>query len=376
MKFLHTADVLIDGPIYGLSAEQAETRRAETLATFCDMLAYAKEQDVELFLVAGDLFDAETFTAESAARLRDTFAAVPFPIVIAPGPHDPYMKDSPWTRWALPDNVHVFDSSELTKFTFEEIGVTVYGYAFTAPEKHECPLTGRTADDSSPIRILVGAGELGETESAFCPLPTKEIGELGVAYAALGHKRNATNFERYRSTVIAYACCPEPHSFEETGPRGAILGELEKTPEGTMKYRSKRIPFAKRHCEKETVDCSGAHTEDELANRILDRIRERGYGEDTILHVTLTGATAPALICDEAYLAAQCKGLFAVRITDETVPDVNAESYESDTTMLGALVRNTAALMKSGDEKTKRAAVLALRYGIGALTTDEKGVDT
>ena len=366
LRFLHTADVLIDGAVYGLNEEQAETRRAETLAAFCDMLVYAKEHDVDLFLVAGNLFDAETFTAESAAKLREAFSAVPFPVIVAPGPLDPYRNNSPWTGWSLPDNVHVFDSDDLTKLRFEELGVTVYGYAFTGPEKHDCPLSGKKADEDGTIRLLVGHGEFGAAESAYCPLPAAEIGAFGATYAALGRLRNANEIERCKKTVLAYAGCPEAHAFDETGAKGAIIGNIERTPEG-MKVRTKRIPFSRRHCEQETIDCTGAQTGEEIAGLVLDAVRAKGYGEDTILQVTLTGRTAPAVLVDEIGFAEARSVLFALSVRDETVPDVDEEYCVNDTTILGALTKDTAARLGSDNERTKRAAVLALRYGVRAL---------
>lgn len=57
MKILHTGDIHLDSPFAGLSPDAARQRRSDLRAAFSDMIAFARQQAVDLVLIAGDLFD-------------------------------------------------------------------------------------------------------------------------------------------------------------------------------------------------------------------------------------------------------------------------------------------------------------------------------
>lgn len=365
LKILQTGDVMLDSPVFGLTEQQAEARRAETLETFVNMLSYAAAHEVDLILIAGDLYDAETVTPETVRRLNDAFAKVAIPVVAAPGEHDPYTENSLWALGAFPANVHVFKSGEVSSFTFDDPAAVVYGYAFTGATKTDDPLDGHTADADDRVRLLVGAGELGVADSQACPLSRPTLGAFGAEYAALGHRRNGSDFERCRNTVFAYAGCPEGHAFDEVGAKGAILAEIDKDASGT-RFRTKRIAFSKRHAEAETIDCSGAVKQADVVALVEQRITEKGYGADTLLRVTLSGATN--VLPDAEAVAAACGTLFAVSVEDRTVPAVRETEYERDPTVRGNLCREMGERMKGGNEQDRRVAALALRYGLEALS--------
>lgn len=58
MKIIHCADLHLDSNMTSnLSREQAKQRKAELLATFERMIAYAKDNSVKAVIIAGDLYD-------------------------------------------------------------------------------------------------------------------------------------------------------------------------------------------------------------------------------------------------------------------------------------------------------------------------------
>ena len=58
MKIIHCADLHLDSNMTSnLSREQAKQRKAELLATFERMIAYAKDNFVKAVIIAGDLYD-------------------------------------------------------------------------------------------------------------------------------------------------------------------------------------------------------------------------------------------------------------------------------------------------------------------------------
>ena len=57
VKILHCADLHI-GAAESFLGALAKSRRAETLITFEKIISLAKEEEVKLLLIAGDLFDS------------------------------------------------------------------------------------------------------------------------------------------------------------------------------------------------------------------------------------------------------------------------------------------------------------------------------
>lgn len=54
----------------------------------------ASERDVDLLLIAGDLYEQERFTPSTANFLRDELEAFERPVFISPGNHDYYSPTS------------------------------------------------------------------------------------------------------------------------------------------------------------------------------------------------------------------------------------------------------------------------------------------
>ena len=91
MKFVVFADLHLDAPFAAAGAEgrAARGRRQALRDTLGQIAALAAAVRAEALLCAGDLFEHERLSPDTAAFLQATFAALhPLPIYIAPGNHD------------------------------------------------------------------------------------------------------------------------------------------------------------------------------------------------------------------------------------------------------------------------------------------------
>ena len=77
--------------------------------------------------------------------------------------------DSIWAKTEFPENVYIFSSPELDCFRFDDIGVNVYGYAFTESHMDKCPFSDPPALDKDKINLLCAHGDLLDTDSRYCP---------------------------------------------------------------------------------------------------------------------------------------------------------------------------------------------------------------
>lgn len=366
LKILHSGDIHLDSPFARLDARKAEIRRGELRAAFSALFSYARTNKVDMILLSGDVFDRDFVTRETLSLMLREFRMTQCPIIIAPGNHDCAAPGSIWTKPIFPENVHIFRSPVVEKFSFDDLGVDVYGYAFVSPEMTECPLSGTHADNPEKINLLCAHGELGVPLSRYCPITRSALSEFGADYAALGHIHNASPAEQIGDTLAAYCGCPEGRAFDEPGIKGAVLCEIEKK-DGRADVHLKRVRFSRRRYENETVDCTGAETLAEIEERIGTPVTVKGYGEDTLLRVVLRGSVSPALIVDVNALRDRFPQIFFLEVRDETLPAINPRDFENDRTVRGEFFRTLAVRMESGTPEERKIAAMALRYGLSAI---------
>ena len=135
IRFLHCSDIHLDIPFVGISAEKSEERRRMLRGSFVKMMHYVRETNINVVLMSGDIFNTEYATNTTAEVLIREFKNCPdTEFIISPGKHDFYTDNPIYASGRLPSNCHVFNSSSLSRFDFEDYNITVYGWAFSSPE--------------------------------------------------------------------------------------------------------------------------------------------------------------------------------------------------------------------------------------------------
>src|SRR5207245_2972541 len=87
LRVLHTADVHLESDGYGDTSQQAAHRERER-RTFERIVDRALSNQVDLLLIAGDLFDHNRASDEAVEFVRTELARLRQPAVILPGNHD------------------------------------------------------------------------------------------------------------------------------------------------------------------------------------------------------------------------------------------------------------------------------------------------
>ena len=285
MKILHTGDIHLDSPFSGVSPSESENAKRELRRTFSKMMQYAAENDIDLILMAGDIFDSAFATGETAVIMARELEEVRIPVVIAPGNHDPYNDESIWKKKAFPKNVHIFTRPELTCFTFENLGVRVYGAAFTEANMKSCPLDGRKADGDGKINLLCIHGDTVDPFSNKCPMTCAAIASFGADYTALGHIHNpaqANSTLEAKGVSAAYCGCPQGRDFGECGVKGALVVTIDEN--GVFR---EFVPFCEKVYKSISVTLDGAETTDDIASEIRTAAAAEDANESTMLIIQL-----------------------------------------------------------------------------------------
>lgn len=371
---MHIADFHLDSAFSGFEKDAADARRARLRECFVRAMSLARERGVDLILIAGDLFDTPFCTAATRKVVFDAIASASCPVVIAPGNHDYYNKNGTYADKALPSNAFVFTSNELGRFDFDELHVSVIGYAFTSDRYESNPLAEDVPLSSENINILCAHAELGTPFSKYAPISANAIARCGFAYAALGHVHVAPHPSRAGNTIIAYSGFPQGRSFDELGSGGAYMVDLDKSSKSVT---LERITLSTMTYEIERVDITAASSDEDVIRKIEELIDIKGYGENTALRVILSGAIPSDYTVGVARIAADAafSDLALLQVKDESVANFDLEYLENDMTVRGEVYRQLLPMLDSDDEQERSRASLALKFALAALDKRELGVD-
>src|SRR5574344_924669 len=109
VKIVHSADLHFDTPFKEVSIEQSKINKEELKEVFMKIIHLCYEKHVDIFLLAGDIFDNYTLNRETIYFLEKAFQKIPkTKVFISPGNHDPYGQKSFYSLVNWPQNVHIF----------------------------------------------------------------------------------------------------------------------------------------------------------------------------------------------------------------------------------------------------------------------------
>ncbi|QGU01758.1 exonuclease subunit SbcD [Corynebacterium kalinowskii] len=166
ISFLHTSDWQIGMTRWFLSAEAQARFDAARLAAITRLGALAVEHDCAFIVVAGDVFETNSLNKQTTGRVREALAALPVPVYLLPGNHDPLTPDSIFFSSAVADGVHVIADSKPIAVAD---GVELVGAPLTSKHTVDDPvrLALETLEPVAPgtIRIAVGHGQVQSRSS-------------------------------------------------------------------------------------------------------------------------------------------------------------------------------------------------------------------
>ncbi len=374
MKIFHCADLHLESPFSALSALEALKRRRELCSVFVSITEYAKKEKVELFLIAGDLFDTFRISDETKNTVKEALSSLPCKVVISPGNHDKYIKGGFFSELDEFENIFVFKSDELGRFDFDDIGISVSGYAFTSDIYEKNPLSGDVCPSDSNINILCAHGDtLNVVNSQMAPLNVSEIAEKGFTYAALGHIHKPGEPKVVGGCTVAYSGFAQGRDFGECGLGSANLVEIDKN---TKKVKIEKLSFSNTRYEIEKLDISGCEKDADVIKKIENTISTRSYDGTVCLRVILSGAVSRDYTpsCRRIEKHEGFSSLKLIEIKNETSPVLGLEEFERDLTLKGEFYRLLLPKLSSPSEKERKEALLALKMGLSALTGQDVGL--
>jgi exonuclease SbcD len=352
LRLLHTSDVHL-GARHTDLGERAAILRERQFAAFKATVDLAIVESVDLFLIAGDLFDSNTQPRRSVERVAaelGRLARASIRTVIIPGTHDVYDGASIYRAYDLAamargggDWITVL-TPDIPSVVFPQIDVVVHGRVFDTKRAPHSPLYGMdlSVDRRATWKIGMVHGSLlipGRTDDDEVVFTEDEIAHSGLDYLALGHWHSAIE-GRAGSVTYAYSGAPEPVALDQDGSGHVLLVTLDdRSGRRRVSIEPRRV--GQTRVETVELDVGGIHSQPDL----IDRVGQRS-DSNLALDVRLTGLYPDDLDLDiDEVERALSPSFLRFRIRDLSIPNVPDGPLPPPDTVLGAFVRGIEARM-------------------------------
>lgn len=206
MKFVHIADMHFDLPFTNLSDKErlGDLMRLEQRKVFKKVIEYIKENSIEYLFISGDLYEQKYVKKSTIEYINNLFKEIPkTKIFIAPGNHDPYVKNSYYYKFNWNENVKIF-TSKIEKVKLGE--VNIYGYGFDDFYCEDCGIEKLEIDEPDKLNVFIVHGSLDSAEiedKQYNPISSRELRQKAFEYVALGHIHKI-NYNQEENQRIVY----------------------------------------------------------------------------------------------------------------------------------------------------------------------------
>lgn len=367
LKFLHTADIHL-GAKFKYLGQKAVDHREQLKKTFSVVINKAIEEKVDIFLIAGDLFDSNNISASITEFVKSQFKILQdnsIQVCIVPGTHDVLDNNSVYKREKLSEELsNVFILSDDTKKRYPNLDLTVWGKPNTSSKSNESPII-KLGDSSTKYNILMAHGSVqiqGKSAKDDYPIALDEIKDCEMDYVALGHWHSMGDYSQ-SGVKCFYSGSPEMIDLGQNGAGNVILGAIEEKGNAIIEPVKVGI-ISSVNTE---IDLGQIENEEMLKKRILEN-----HDKNLVKIVELKGLASPHVFIDPVKLEQElAEEFFRIKIINNShtrLELIDEKDYPEEL-VIGRFVR----LMKqkideSKDEVEKRRLEQALNIGLMELS--------
>ena len=344
MKFIHTGDIHL-GAKPDVGYPWNEQREKEIWDSFRGLIETAKQEDIDLLLIAGDFFHRQPLVRE-LKEVDYLFSTIPdTQVVIIAGNHDYIKGNSQYQKFAWSDNVTGMWGADWQEQYFPKLDTWVYGMSYHSREISQMRDSQVKHNGKAGRHILMLHGG----DESHIPFNKAELLKSAFDYIALGHIHRPQVIE---ANKMAFCGGLEPLDRNDIGEHGYIKGEINERG-----IRTQFVPVATRSYISLDIEVDATMTQFELETKIRELMFANG--ENNIYTINLSGFRN-----GEIYFSA--KNIMAlgnvVKVIDETRPDYDVEKlyHQHKGSLIGDYIEYFTD--KKSDVEKK-----AFYYGLKAL---------
>jgi exonuclease SbcD len=363
MKILHLADVHLDRPFAGLRPEARTRRRDQLHDAFRRCLALAREQQVDLVTIGGDLWEHEHLRRDTLNSVVYELGEVGLAVLIVCGNHDPLVPGSGYALAEWPENVRVVRTSSPELHEFGD--VAIWGVSWTGGGLSSEFLDEFRAPDDGRTHLLLLHGTSGPlaylAENVACTFQSEQVKKAGFARCLAGHIHLAAD-----DGTIVYPGSPEPLRWNETERHCAALVTV-----ADGRAEVELVDVNDFRVEEREVECDGCRSSAELEARVAERLDDSDPGH-VYLCLSLVGEVGADCTVDTERLLTLHAHYAGLTAEDRTEPLLDIDGRADRRGLDGLFVRKVRERLEAASgEKEQRTLQLALEAGLRAIDDRE-----
>lgn len=263
MKFIHMADVHL-GVQPDKGKPWSEDREKEIKDTFVKVIERAEEQQIDLLMIAGDLFHMPP----SEGMLRDVdyilSKLTKTKTIMIAGNRD-YMKaDSPLANYKFSSKTICLSAEKISNVYMKDINTCVTGFSYNSKENEDDILNHIKPAKQGAFNILLAHGG----DAKHLPFNKKILRESNFDYIALGHSHKP---EIIKENAVIMCGSLEPIDSTDTGTRGYVYGEVT---DGIL--HTEFVPVAQRAYMNLLINIKPDHTPPAILDLVDRQIQNLG----------------------------------------------------------------------------------------------------
>lgn len=294
-SFVHAADLHLDSPFTGITAQSDQVGNILFTATFKafeNLLDLCIEKQVDFLLVSGDVYDSVDRSLRAQLRFRDGLArltAAGIQAFVVHGNHDPLDGWSASIDW--PHGVHIFAGTEVEPIVVSKDGkriVTIHGISYMHQDEKRNLAKHFKKNDNRLFHIGLLHCNAGNNKEhvLYAPCDLQDLMDAGMDYWALGHVHKKCILSE--NPCIVYSGNTQGRSIRETGERGCYLVTVDSNGQPHPEFHP--IDAARWYVRRIAID--GLSTINELDTALSDAchsMREDSNGLPVFARIILSG---------------------------------------------------------------------------------------
>lgn len=349
MKIIHTADIHLEQPLKSLGKDKVKERQHEVRESFFNLVDYAKNNNVKVVIISGDLFDKANPTLKIRKEiLAKIEGAKDVLFLYLKGNHDnldAFIDE----RLTLPLNLKLFN--KFNSFKYNHVNITGIDISQYENDNYLKELKL----DPKDFNIVTLHGKNDE-------IPLTKLKGKNIDYLALGdiHIPDIKEKRLDPRGIYGYAGALEPTGFDELGKRGFFLLDING-----RKMKRKFIKFNKRTYHIIEVDITGLDNYVSIKEEIIKQTKH--LESEDIVRVVLKGYFKHDTIKD---LHGQLKSLedkfYYAELIDKSKLDYKTIDFENEVSL-----RNSFYHLVKNANLTSEETDKIIEYGLKALKGED-----
>lgn len=315
MKIIHTADIHLGSKLeFAKTKEIRDELRRVIRKNFNNLVEYAKDNNIKVILISGDLFDSD-YPLE---KDKDYFYNLVkendnIDFIYLRGNHDKFKDNSGIL------NLKTF-KEEVTTYIYDDIAIS--GLEFN---NANYDFYNKLNLNPNYKNILMLHGDIKNDVKPYV-INLDKLKNKNINYLALGHI-HMSSIARTNEFCYAYPGCLTGRSFDEIGPKGFIvLDTTTMTPEF--------IKYSHPIFSEEKVDISDTSSD----YSVSQKLRQMKFNKDDLYQIVLTGDIDFNLDLKE--IETNLSDVFYfVTLKDKTQTKIDYTNYKNDKGLKGEFIR-------------------------------------